>query len=442
MAQTKTVLKDLKLSMAGMIERVRETFSSLPDARKNSPNLQYTVADAALAAFSVFFFQFPSFLSYQRAMEEKTGRNNARSLFGVPAIPTDNTIRNILDPVSPEKIYPVLAEIGDRLKAGGYLDEYRTPLGFLVPLDGTQTFFSEKLSCKNGTNKTHADGTVTHHHSAITPVLVVPGQSRVIALPPEFVNPQDGATKQDCEIRAASRWIENQGSHYAPWGVTLLGDDLYSREPFCQKAIDAGFSFLFVCKESSHKTLYEYLKDSCETKVEHRVEGKRKIRRETDTYRFMTGAPIKDGKEALAVNWFSLTTTDSFTGKVLYSGAWITSHPVDAKTVVLMARCARARWKVENENNNVLKTKGYNLEHNFGHGKEHLSDTLTTLNILSFLLHTALEFVDLRYRTLRSLSPRQELFNALKYLTSRFFFKSWDYLMAVMLKEEQLVDSG
>jgi hypothetical protein len=28
----------------------------------------------------------------------------------------------------------------------------------------------------------------------------------------------------------------------------------------------------------------------------------------------------------------------------------------------------RARWKVENENNNTLKTKGYHLEHNYGHG--------------------------------------------------------------------------
>ncbi len=29
-------------------------------------------------------------------------------------------------------------------------------------------------------------------------------------------------------------------------------------------------------------------------------------------------------------------------------------------------------WKVENENNNTLKTKGYHLEHNFGHGQKHL----------------------------------------------------------------------
>jgi hypothetical protein len=46
------------------------------------------------------------------------------------------------------------------------------------------------------------------------------------------------------------------------------------------------------------------------------------------------------------------------------------------------------------ENNNTLKTKGYNLEHNYGHGKRHLSSLLATLNLLAFLFHTALDLVD------------------------------------------------
>ena len=38
---------------------------------------------------------------------------------------------------------------------------------------------------------------------------------------------------------------------------------------------------------------------------------------------------------------------------------------------------------------NVLKTKGYNLEHNFGHGKKTLASVLVTLNLLAFAFHTA-----------------------------------------------------
>ena len=35
--------------------------------------------------------------------------------------------------------------------------------------------------------------------------------------------------------------------------------------------------------------------------------------------------------------------------------------------------------------------KGYNLEHNFGHGKANLSAILATLNLLAFAFHTIAE---------------------------------------------------
>lgn len=53
-------------------------------------------------------------------------------------------------------------------------------------------------------------------------------------------------------------------------------------------------------------------------------------------------------------------------------------------------RAGRARWKPENESHNVLKTKSYHLEHNYGHGKSNLANTLLTLNLLAFLIHTVL----------------------------------------------------
>ena len=37
----------------------------------------------------------------------------------------------------------------------------------------------------------------------------------------------------------------------------------------------------------------------------------------------------------------------------------------------------------------MLKSNGYNLEHNFGHGKETLASVLVSLNLLAFAFHTA-----------------------------------------------------
>jgi hypothetical protein len=59
-----------------------------------------------------------------------------------------------------------------------------------------------------------------------------------------------------------------------------------------------------------------------------------------------------------------------------------------------VAPAGRGRGKIENENNNILKTKGYHLEPNFGHGQQYLSAFLLSLNLLAFLFHTVLEWSD------------------------------------------------
>ena len=80
--------------------------SSLPDKRTGK-STRYGMEDAAFSAFSVFFTQTPSFLAYQRMMEGSKGKSNAQSLFRVHKIPSDNHIRDLLDPVKPEQIFPI-----------------------------------------------------------------------------------------------------------------------------------------------------------------------------------------------------------------------------------------------------------------------------------------------------------------------------------------------
>ena len=51
----------------------------LADHRKAGPNTQYSIPDAALGAFGIFFTQSPSFLDYQRRLQQTKGANNART---------------------------------------------------------------------------------------------------------------------------------------------------------------------------------------------------------------------------------------------------------------------------------------------------------------------------------------------------------------------------
>jgi hypothetical protein len=78
--------------------------------------------------------------------------------------------------------------------------------------------------------------------------------------------------------------------------------------------------------------------------------------------------------------------------------------------VVAVAQSGRGRWKIENENNNVLKTQGYHLEHTFGHGKRYLAAFLLSLNLLAFLFHPVLEWSDPKYALLRQALARRQTF--------------------------------
>ncbi len=266
----------------------------------------------------------------------------------------------------------------------------------------------------------------------------------MISLEPEFIQPQDGYAKQDCENAAAKRWLSGYGMQYAPLGVTILGDDLYCKQPVCEELLSGGYNFILTCKPSSHKYLAEWVsfadpKEDLNEFVIKRWTGKEHL---FYRYRFANGVPLKEGKDALLVNWAELSIVDK-EGKVRKRFSFATNHTITRDNVVALIDAGRARWKIENEHNNTLKTKGYNLEHNFGHGKENLSNFLLTLNLLAFLFHTVLEFFDKRYALIRETLPRcKTFFEDLRALTRYVLHNSWYDLMRFMLEGLELQDPG
>ena len=127
-------------------------------------------------------------------MQQVQRRSNAQRLFGIEQIPSDNQIRNLLDPIAPGLFYPVFSSTFEHLEKAGYLKRYRFFEGcLLVALDGTEYFRSSKIHCPHCSVTHHTNGTVSYSHKVLTPVMVAPGNPRVLALEPEFIVPQDGA---------------------------------------------------------------------------------------------------------------------------------------------------------------------------------------------------------------------------------------------------------
>jgi hypothetical protein len=158
-----------------------------------------------------------------------------------------------------------------------------------------------------------------------------------------------------------------------------------------------------VCKPESHQTLYDYLNlQDLQGFSKRHWNG---CFTELHTYRFATDLPLRDSHDALELNWCELSIHREDDHSLLYHNSFATDLALDQQTVSDIITWGRARWKTEievlnpkdsqtlrgcgdlaprNENNNTLKTKGYNFEHNYGHGQQHLSTLLLSLLLLSF----------------------------------------------------------
>ena len=199
---------------------------------------------------------------------------------------------------------------------------------------------------------------------------------------------QDGDHKQDCETKAAYRWFDQNAARYASLRPIYLGDDLYANQPICEKVTQAGGDFIFRVKEGSHKTLFSYLDGVTwpTTRVVKKTPG-RKQPNLIYQYRFAKQLPVRDSNDALKVNYVELQIRRGGDRKPTQSFRFIISLDVTEANAAEIVAAGRTRWKIENEGFNLLKKHGYNMKHNFGHGKQGLSDTLMALNLIAFAFH-------------------------------------------------------
>ncbi len=413
-----------------LIAALRRCCQSLPDQRIGR-NTSYAMADFALAAFAPFFMQSPSFLAHQRHLETARGRSNCQTLFGIDKIPGDSQVRAMLDPIEPAQFFPVFADVVAVLRESGGLQDMQVLGGHtLIALDGTEFHCSDKIQCPNCSHRQRGRKGTEYFHTLLAATIVAPGHNRAIPLEPAFVAPQDGHEKQDCESRAARRWLAAHGAQYGALRPVYLGDDLFSRQPICEAVRQTGGHFLFVCKPDSHPAIEEFRTGIV---LDERVERVRRGKQTaTHRYRWLCDVPLRGDAKAMTVNWLDIEIADA-KGTITYRNSFVTDLPVHRDNVAELAACGRARWKIENETFNVLKTKGYNLEHNFGHGQHHLASVLATLNLLAFAFHTVCDLGDRAWRAARrELVIRRGFFQTLSSLTAYVVFASWRELLEAM----------
>ena len=108
-------------------------------------------------------------------------------------------------------------------------------------------------------------------------------------------------------------------------------------------------------------------------------------------------------------------------------------------------RAGRRRWAIENELFNAMKERNeYNIEHNYGHGKNHLADVFPTLTMLAFLIDQVQLLCCGLFQKARDYQKRKiYLWERIRSLLLNFRIRDWRtfYLaMSRKINKPELVD--
>ena len=364
------------LSADGLYKIARQEFGKIKENRLI--NIEIPLPDALMSGFAMFSLKNPSLLAFDKRRETP---DNLRRVFGIQNIPSDTQMRTILDEVEPEHIRPLFKRITQQLQRGKILEEMRfMGLYYLASLDGTGYFTSKKISCKACLEKTNSHtGEITHQHHMMGVAIVHPDQKAVIPLAPEPIIKQDGETKNDCERNASKRLLEQMHQDYPRLPFIIIEDGLSSNAPHIKEIKRHGYRFILGVKPGDHAYLFKNVAKAHvlgeTTEFEVKKEGV--IHR----FQFLNDTPLNKSNTDVRVNFLEYW---EIKGDKTKHFTWVTDFEIDQNNAFDLMRGGRARWKIENETFNTLKNQGYHFEHNFGHGKNHLSVVFAMLMMLAF----------------------------------------------------------
>ncbi len=359
-------------------------------------------------------------------MEQAQGRNNLRNLFGVENIPQESQLRDIIDTIPGTEFASVFKDYFERLRRHNHLKAVEVlPNVLMCAIDGTQYHSSKSIHCSCCLTKEHKTGEITYSHSVLQGAIMHPDKKQVLPVMPEAIQNTDGNKKQDCESKAAKRFIENLKATHPRQRFMIVGDGLMSHQPMIETVKENGMHYLFVAKPGDHVTLFEWIDafDALPTLEVTDDKGR------CHCYRWQNDVPLHGDTEARRVNFFEYSLFNK-NGKRTYRNSWVTDVVITNDNVETMTKVGRCRWKIENECFNTLKNQGYYIEHNYGHGKQHLSFNMVLLTLLAFYFHQIFELTDGAYQACRKkLGSKRYMWEVFRGDMRQLIFTSWVAIM-------------
>lgn len=407
-------------------------FNTIADPRQ-AGKCSYSYHDVLMSAFACMYFQDPSLVQFQKRLEEQHGLSNLQTLFGVKQVPGDTQLRDILDTIPGSDLSPIFKDFFERLRRHKHLEDYAVlPNTLMCVFDGTQYHSSSKVFCDCCLTRKDKSGETTYSHAVLQGAIMHPDKKQVLPVMPEAIQNSDGSEKQDCERNAVKRLVVKLKQTHPRQKFIIAGDGLMSCQSIMETVSEQGMHSLFVAKPGDHKYLFEWL-DAFEQLPELKVTDNQG---RTHHYRWQNAVPLNGRADAIDVNYLEYSLYNA-QGKRTFHNSWVTDIPVTETNIKTLAQAGRCRWKIENECFNTLKNQGYHIEHNYGHGKQHLSYNMYLLTLLAFFFHQILELTDGTYQACRKkFGSKRYMWESFRGAIRAILFTDWASFYDFMLNPD------
>ena len=425
------MLKRKYLSPVGLYKVIKSSFERGKgfDFRKKPKGI--SIVDSMLSGLAIFSLKYSSLLQFDAENREEVIKVNLGNLYYINQIPSDTYMREELDAINPvgfRKTFRDLFRVCQRgkvLERFVWMEEY-----YILSVDGTGYFSSNKIHCKSCCIKHHRNGSTSYYHQMLGAVMVHPQEKVVLPFAPEPIIKEDGYEKNDCERNASKRLLPRIRREHPHLKCIVVEDALAANAPHIRMLKDNNFRYILGIKPGSNGWIFDWVEKHDEVSTyeyKDTIKGKRVI------LRYLNTIPLNRESENIIVNYIECKEIDKRGKESFFT--WITDIYITDKNVRMLMKAGRSRWKIENETFNTLKNQGYQFEHNFGHGNKNLSTVFANLMMLAFFVDQILQTTSKQFKAalMKVRNNKKSLWHRLRRMVESIVFATLDKLWEVLV---------
>lgn len=318
----------------------------------------------------------------------------------------------LLQALPPEELLALLEKLSKRLLRMRCFEAFRLHGEWPVAVDATELRSYAKRHCEHCLRRTLSNGKRQYFHAVLEARLVLSNGVGLLLAAVPIQNDGREYDKQDCEIKAFPRLMEQLRQGHSRLPICLLGDALYACEPVLRRCRTDRAGVIAVFKPGRSPKLWRTALDACARRPANAVTH-RKADGSLQQFRWATNLPY--GRETLHAIFCDEDHADGTVGH----WAWLTDHRPNSTNVHQLANDGgRLRWKIENHFNE-LKNGQMELKHDYGSQGHAWFNYYLLAQVAQLLLQLIWHGSAVRKLTTPVVQTTQQLFRTIRHLSYR-----------------------